>query len=331
MFTNRKGTTQAFIHTVCLLLGALSCATFLSQAGHSQQGSPRDDSGSRFVRPFTLLHSDASDDESDSKNGLAIPPGTILPVRLNSTISSAKCRTGQVITGRIMQDVPLFRGARIRAGSKVRGHIVEVVPASTAAQARISLQFDKLISSHQTIAITTNLRAIAGFMRIVEAQTPPIGPSESDVYRWLTTVQVGGDVVYGEGGVVTAGENANQIVGREVNGGVLAQVMAKEGTKCRGAIEGNNTPQALWVFSSDACGTYGLAHITIAHAGRTDPAGMIVLTSDSGNIKIAGGAGMLLRVNASSLRGQETLNGVVGSACHPHSGANGIALYKGRD
>ena len=91
-------------------------------------------------------------------------------------------------------------------------------------------------------------------------------------------------------------------MGREVNGGVLAQVRAKEGTKCRGAIEGNDTPQALWVFSSDACGTYGLEHIRIAHAGRTDPTAVIVLTSDSGNIKIAGGAGMLLRIIASPMR-----------------------------
>ena len=198
-----------------------------------------------------------------------------------------------------MQNVPLSPGVRIPEGSKVIGHIVELTPASNGTQARLSFQLDKLVFSHQAVSITTNLRAIAGFMRILEAQTPPIGPSESDVYRWLTTVQVGGDVVYGEGGVVTAGENANQIVGREVNGGVLGQVRAKEGTKCRGAIEGNDAPQALWVFSSDACGTYGLEHIRIAHAGRTDPTGVIVLTSDSGNIKIAGGAGMLLRVTAS--------------------------------
>jgi hypothetical protein len=201
-----------------------------------------------------------------------------------------------------MQDVPLSAGGRIPAGNKVIGHILEVVPASTGAEARISFQFDKLISSHQTISITTNLRAIAGFMRIIEAQTPPIGPGESDVYRWLTTVQVGGEVVYGEGGPVTSGENANQIVGREVNGGVLGQVRAKAGTKCRGAIDGNDSPQALWVFSSDACGTYGLERLSIAHAGRTDPTGVIVLTSDSGNLKIAGGAGLLLRVNSSHLR-----------------------------
>jgi hypothetical protein len=38
---------------------------------------------------------------------------------------------GQVITGRIMQDVPLSPGIRIKEGSKVVGHIVEVTQAST--------------------------------------------------------------------------------------------------------------------------------------------------------------------------------------------------------
>ena len=134
-------------------------------------------------------------------------------------------------------------------------------------------------------------------MSVIEAHTPPIGPGESDVYQWLTTVQIGGDVVYGEGGTVTSGNNPNLVVGKSVDGGVLGQVRAKEGTKCRGALDSNDAPQALWVFSSDACGTYGLEHINIAHAGRTDPTGVIVLASDSGNLKIQPAAGMLLRVN----------------------------------
>jgi len=295
-----KRQTYGQAQMVFLLLGTLSCATFLVQHANSQQQRPQGDPSPSFVGLSAFVYSAASDDQSTPESNPAIPPGTILPVRLNSTLSSAKCRTGQVITGRIMQDVPLSPGVRIKEGSRVLGHLVEVTPATTGARARISLQFDKLVSSHQTISITTNLRAIAGFMRIIEAQTPPIGPGESDVYRWLTTVQVGGDVVYGEGGPVTSGENANQVVGKAVNGGVLGKVRAKEGTKCRGAIDGNDRPQALWVFSSDACGTYGLEHISIAHAGRTDPIGMIVLVSDSGTLKLPSGAGMLLRVSASS-------------------------------
>jgi hypothetical protein len=291
--------TRVFAETVPLFLAMLVGGSLLAQPANSRQRHPRHDPGSPFVPP-ALVDAEAVDAEGPSNGGPAIPPGTILPVRLNRAISSAKSRPGQVISGRIMQDVPLPRGVRIRAGTKVIGHIVERIPAGTGAPASISLEFDKLVSSQKTTFITTNLRAIAGFMRIMEAQIPPIGPGESDVYRWLTTVQVGGDVVYGEGGPVTTGENPDQIVGRQVNGGVLGQVRAKEGTNCRGAIDGNDSPQALWVFSSDACGAYGLEKISIAHAGRTDPMGVIVLASDSGNFKIAGGAGMLLRVNANS-------------------------------
>jgi len=288
---SRERFAHLTLQSLCLLLGTLLYPTIHLQNANSQQQSPQDE------RSPALIRYAASEDQSaPGSNPLAVPPGTILPVRLNSTLSSAKCRKGQVITGRIMQDVPLSPGVRIKEGSKVLGHIVEV---TTGAPAHISLQFDKLVSSDRTISITTNLRAIAGFMEILEAQIPPIGPGESDVFRWLTTVQVGGDVVYGEGGPVSTGADANQIVGKAVNGGVLGKVRAKEGTECRGAIDGNDSPQALWVFSSDACGTYGLEHISIAHAGRTDPTGVIVLISNRNDLKLPSGAGMLLRVIAS--------------------------------
>jgi hypothetical protein len=227
---------------------------------------------------------------------VAPPSGTILPVRLNVTISSGKSKPGQEVTGKIMQEVPLASGEKIRKGSKVIGHIVEVIPAAGGKPARVSVQFDKLVSSNESIPIVTNLRAIAGFMQISEAQIPTSGPGESDVYNWLTKMQVGGDTVYGLWGDVGASENADKIVGKSVGDGVLAKVRAKEGTKCRGAVDGNDSPQALWVFSTDACGVYGMEHVFISHAGRTEPRGVIVFASDNGNVKIAGGAGMLLRV-----------------------------------
>jgi hypothetical protein len=231
---------------------------------------------------------------------IAIPSGTVLPIRLNSAISSVTCKPGQVITGRLMETVLLASGGKIREGSKILGHIVEVTPATVGAQARISLQFDKLAFSNQTISIVTNLRAIAGFMEVLEAQTPTAAPGEGDNFYSLTTVQVGGDVVYGVGGPVTTAENSDQVVGKASADGVLGQVRAREGTKCRGAVDGNNFPQSLWVFSSDACGAYGLDHISVVHAGRTDPTGVIVFTSNNGKLKMAAGTGMLLRVSANS-------------------------------
>jgi len=286
---------HAFGSAAGRLLPVFLCITLIVQSAKSQEQYSEADSKPSSGSLFLYMPLPASGAGSAS-GAIAVPSGTILPVHLNSTISSAKCKPGRVITGRIMQDVPLASGARVREGSKVVGHIVEVTPASAGGQVRISLLFDKLISSHQTISITTNLRAIAGFMEVRDAQTP-FGAGEGDVYRWLTTVQVGGDVAYGDGGPVTTGEDAHDVVGKVINGGVLGRVRAKEGTRCRGAIDGNDTPQALWVFSSDACGTYGLEHMGITHAGRTAPVGVITLAPNRRDFKIRSGAGMLLRVD----------------------------------
>ena len=68
------------------------------------------------------------------------------------------------------------------------------------------------------------------------------------------------------------------------------------GTKCRGAVDGNDQPQALWVFSSDTCGLYDFSNVTLTHAGRTNPVGEITLKSSKGDIHIRGGSGLLLRV-----------------------------------
>ena len=95
-----------------------------------------------------------------------------------------------------------------------------------------------------------------------------------------------------------SGEDASKAVGTSVGDGVLARANAKEGTKCRGSVEGNDSPQALWVFSTDACGVYGIEHLHIAHAGRAVPAGTIILASEMPNLKLRNGDGLLLRVNA---------------------------------
>jgi hypothetical protein len=246
-------------------------------------------------RPANGQHSSAG-----RGSAISIPAGTILPARLNSSLSSSKSKPRQIISATIMQDVPLPGGEKIRRGSKVRGHIVAVSPATTTSLTSVSLQFDTLLASGQAIPIVTNLRALAGFVEVLEAQTPVTAPGESDVYRWLTTVQVGGDVVYGEEGPVASHKNSAEIIGKSVPYGVLVRVSAKEGTQCRGPVDGNDSPQALWVFSSDACGVYGVQHVEIAHAGRTNPTGVITLSSDNNHLSVRSGAGMLLRVDRSA-------------------------------
>jgi hypothetical protein len=221
-----------------------------------------------------------------------IPAGTILPVELNSSVRSNKVRTGESISGRIMQDVPLGQNEKIRAGSKVIGKIVRVRPVGPNAPAEVTVRFDTLVTQKRILPIETNLRAMATMMDIDDAQVPKTGPDRGTPEYYWTTEQIGGDTVYHGGGVVTHG---SYIVGKSVANGVLVKVSAEGSEPCRSDVN-DHRPQALWLFSADACGLYGFPDLKILHAGRTPPAGDIQLLSNKGDINIRAGSGLLLCV-----------------------------------
>jgi hypothetical protein len=221
-----------------------------------------------------------------------IPAGTILPVQLNSSLRSDKARAGEQVTARVMQDVPLPQG-KIHSGAKVVGHVVSARPAENRSGGEISIRFDTLLIGKDRVALTTNLRAMATMMDVSEAQVPESGPDYGTSENTWTTDQIGGETVY-RGASVTNGSNT---VGKSVLGsGVLVQVSSGPGSRCNGEVEGNDQPQALWVFSSDACGLYDLPDVRLLHAGRSDPHGQFTLLARTRNVKVPAGSGMLLRV-----------------------------------
>ena len=224
----------------------------------------------------------------------AIPAGTILPVQLNSSLKSNRVRPGQIITARVMQDLFMPAGTRIHAGARVSGQVLAVSPARNGKSATISFRFDTLTVGKRHIPVVTNLRALASMMDVSQAYIPESGPDRgTSEYNW-TTDQIGGEVDYHGGGAIV---HHSEIVGYSVANGVLVRVTAKPGSKCRTAVAGNDGPQALWVFSSDACGLYDFPGVILVHAGRTYPLGQILLESNVGDFNIRGGSGLLLRVN----------------------------------
>ena len=62
---------------------------------------------------------------------------------------------------------------------------------------------------------------------------------------------------------------------------------------------GYDREQAVWIFSSAACGTYGMNDVKVAGSGGTPPLGEIVLTSNR-SVGIRGGSGWMLIVVAES-------------------------------
>ncbi len=226
----------------------------------------------------------------------SIPAGTILPATLNFTLSSAKSKPGQVVTARIMQDVILFAGPPIHAGAKVTGRITNVTPASSGSPASVSLRFDILKTSSGEIPIATHLRALASFVDVEQAQLPINGADRGTPESAWTTIQIGGEVVYRGGGKV---KGRGGTVGIPVDNGVLSRPAPNPARGCPGEFNREAPRQSFWVFSSDACGAYGLPHLAIRR-GQTDPVGVISLESSEGQVVVHSGAGILLEVDARS-------------------------------
>jgi hypothetical protein len=222
-----------------------------------------------------------------------VPHGTVLPVRLNSSISSETGKPGYTVTARLMQDVLLPGGSEIKKGAQIVGHLVKSAPSSGNSPAQVVLIFDSLRLADRTVPLRTSLRALASGLEVEDAQTPKAF-DVATASTYATTVQVGGEVVYRGGGHVMRGE---ALVGEPVHGGVVSRTRANFERGCRGALDGNDQPQSLWVFSSDACGVYGLPHVTITSTGRNEHEGEIVLNSQNDRaLRVRSGSGMLLRV-----------------------------------
>jgi hypothetical protein len=226
-----------------------------------------------------------------------IPAGTALPVMLDSSLDARKDKPGRKISVRIMQEVQLPDGKKIPSGSHIVGHILRVNTPTATSPSRLAFQLDQLNSGGHSLPLTTSLRAVASMTEVFEAQLPTNNFDEygTSIADW-TTVQVGGDAVYrGDGKVISPD---NRVVGSATVGGeVTAKLTAVPDRGCRGSIEGNDREQALWVFSTTACGAYGFSDLKITHAGRTSPRGEIALESPT-NVQIRGGSGLLLRVVA---------------------------------
>lgn len=225
----------------------------------------------------------------------ALPPGTLLPVSLNKGIKASSAHPSQEIRARVMQDIP---GTSIHRGAQVIGHVVHSEAAKNGP-ARLEISFDTVRQHGRRISIQSNLRAMASFLEVEQAQVPEEMSSRGLTPETWTTQQVGGDQVYRGGGPVAVG---NTTVGRPTPYGAVGLPLSQSAQKCRGEMSGNSNPQAFWLFSTSACGVYGFPNIHIEHAGRTDPQGIIILITENGKLVLNSGSGLLLRVQGSEER-----------------------------
>ncbi len=218
-----------------------------------------------------------------------IPAGTALPVVLNSTLDAKKDKPGQKIEARLMQDIPLPAGEKIKAGAHVIGHIVEV--SRSGGGSRMVLKFDQLQDRGTTIPLNVSARAIATSQAVYAAEIPVDADSNFTPQDLWVMRQVGGDVVNRGRGGIASGDN---LVGRWDGAAAWGKLTTSDEGDCT-AADGNGIEQALWVFSTSACGLYGFEDVKLVHDGRTDPLGQIILESGK-PLHVGGGSGWFLLV-----------------------------------
>ena len=221
-----------------------------------------------------------------------IPPGTILPVRLDGALDVSAVQEQQRIETRVAQEVPLGDQEKISLRSRVMGTVTSVKKNGDGTVS-VSFKFDQLEEKDQTFSLTTGLRALASYQAVRNSQIPLTGADAGTPAGWGTTVQIGGDQRFGDGGKVR--NRQKQTVGKGVRGGVLVHIAGNPERGCSGADPGNDRLQATWVFSADACGVYDLKKIKITQNGKTDPIGVITLEFAKDDMKLESGAGLLLR------------------------------------
>ncbi len=159
-----------------------------------------------------------------------IPSGTILPVKLNTSLNSKKSKAGQEIHGGLAQDVPLPSGFKIRVGAKLGGHVIAVTRASGGKGARLCFQFETLRIGRRTVSLTMSLRAIASMMEVHEAQLPATGPDRGTPQTAWVTQQIEDEANYHGGWPVT---NGPDIVGKSLlSGGVLVRISSTPWRQC---------------------------------------------------------------------------------------------------
>jgi hypothetical protein len=229
----------------------------------------------------------------NTRSAEPIPAGTILPISLNTALRSDKSGSGTAIIATITQDVQLGQGEMLRKGSTLTGRVVAAsTPGKGSDDSKISFQFDQARFGNLTVPITTTLRAVAS-RSAVSAATPELTSSENAD----NTIEIGSDQIsYGEGGPVMVG---SRVVGKYTRQGVLANVDQNSGAHGGGRIDDDALPHAFWLFSVNARGAYGFDDLTILQSGRTEPLGVVTLTSNRKAVKIDKGSAMLLRVEGS--------------------------------
>jgi hypothetical protein len=93
---------------------------------------------------------------------LSVPSGTILPIEIQTTLSTATSREGDPVLAVLTEDVPL-KGFKLDNGAEVRGRVLTSVAAKRVkGRAHLVVGFDAVMKNGEKLVIATeNIDSLA--------------------------------------------------------------------------------------------------------------------------------------------------------------------------
>lgn len=212
---------------------------------------------------------------------IQLPVGATIPMVLDHGIDARRAKPGDLVTARTTQPIPLDRRHSIPARAKVNGRIIEAEPPSANdPAAALVLRFDQLAFSRYKIPIRGHVRAVASFVAVSDAKVPEASPGFGDSEANWTTRQIGGDIAYHQGPIVSHG--------RELGTETLYGTLIDPGFS---GLQ-SQIPLAFGEFSALAQGVYGFTDLKLSRADTA--ANSLKLSSAHSDIKLNSGTEMLL-------------------------------------
>ncbi len=202
-----------------------------------------------------------------------VPVGSTLPATLKGSLDAKHVHVGARVAARLVQRVPLADGGYLASSAEVVGSVTAVSPTE------LSLLFTTVDWHGSMEPVRVKLLAAASRLDVIETHTP-LGGATHSTSDW-TTVQIGGDEVYGVNVATKVYDRYSQPVGRADGTGVYAPPLVPDGPE-----------RAMGPFSTTAAGMYDLDGFSI---GPVNDGGAVFSSSRTRIGSCAPGPGCCLK------------------------------------
>jgi len=206
---------------------------------------------------------------------------TVLPIIFTGSVSADHAKTGTPVEAKTTQRVELPNGGSIPPGTRVTGHVVSAngfvydkTPYAHQKSAVLSVHFDSIQVSGESVPLNVTVRAIASPIASWDAQRP----QASDMDPLGTLTQIGGDQLIPSQSEVRNMEG--EVVAYNKRGGVYAHLIAKND------CDSSNVEVSVGIYSPSACGAYGFGDVTVTERGSVESPSTLTFVSSHGSPKL---------------------------------------------